>query len=571
MTREQKKIIKKIKKNAFHQYNQVKPFQKTRVIGEMMKTEIKENIDYILHKEHGREYYHFIGDPKDLLLVQFVIEYAQKNVPEVNIQKRHACCIASLLFTTFMDLENRISVEKNNSDNGIRTDYKYMIVPSSKSYYTQKSTRPNQSMPYIKGVGRDLIETTLRLIGKESPRKKSRELSRSPMIIHIDEGDSIKAIGDEGHGISRRFRTIHMKRFEEWGMWCRKEFSPQDLLKAYAGYQQFKSFRKAIKDSKKSKSEILKSKYMAVIKGTTKISMGEDYNEGPSKNENAYYTVAPADICKEMQVINSGFGEHIDILKYVRVFNQDVQTGGRLFGPFSNLNKTIRNNLLDKLKLVEVDIKNCAVNIFSLLNSGNWIKGDFYEELAIQTGKKMSFNSPELSPFHNQHGELFKAWRKVLKKVVTIAVGAKSKPNGKSAIQFELSRIGIFNSKEDIVTGAPKRTDYSKWSKFLSGIGDSSAPFHKINVFDIYESLKDLTGSTFFDYLFSNSSGISMNIESNALVRVLKDMVSKGYLPLACHDAVFVPIGTEDYYERLFKQYIEEEAAKYKQALQRTA
>lgn len=496
-----------------------------------MREDLKIINEIEIIEENGFRYYNYIGDPNKFKLIAIIEKYAIQQL-EVKLTRSQKKVIVSLLLT----LRSMQKVHEQNTKYDRPTEIK---VPRSQRDYTNNRKAITYCLPKIKGIGLTTINKCVWVLGKNKGLDRSNSFTKNGLAI-------IELINGVAYGKHEKpkYRRIYLRPVEEWNIWNKTLLNEQDLFNTWSGYLELSSPLGC--DVTTNSIKEYKHKYGAVIMEKDSQLLG------------------PAPVTKRLEIstINCGFPSYMKEYSYSRSFRDSTLFIGRLNGAFTFIPRKIRNILLNRLDLVEIDIKNCATNILHTMTTGDFHAYDFYEKYAtvVSHNIQSSLSCKRSSIFHSAENILHQSWRQVFKGIVTRSIGAVNEEQGIKAIKGFLQEIGLYHQESDEEYAT--RVNLNKWKKFRTSNRDYDAPMYVIPFTSLIESLKLLTSKSFKDLLFNNISYVTMNVESNALVRVLTEMIEDNQLPLACHDAVFV---NKDYYKKyftLFPEFIKEEALK---------
>lgn len=217
--------------------------------------------------------------------------------------------------------------------------------------------------------------------------------------------------------------------------------------------------------------------------------------------------------------------------KYQRIYSCEIDDQnnihnagyGRIYSPFQQIPKNLREKVAEEFNLKEYDIKSCLPNILYFKEKGYKYPGDIYHDAMKACGIK------------EKH---YSIYRDVFKKILLIMFNIKFEDCEKS-IRHLLFEYGIlecgFESnklKDNFIKNFNNSFQYKFNPRYIIRFIDNQFPEFK-------------------DYLFTKSSSYTQFIESKIAITVMSYMIKNSIIPITIHDAYYFPINLFDYYSNL--------------------
>ncbi len=233
---------------------------------------------------------------------------------------------------------------------------------------------------------------------------------------------------------------------------------------------------------------------------------------------------------------------------YTRIYKDNLKLGGRFYGLDNQMTRKCRSGICRRENLVELDYKSNNPNIVYYMVTGKKYSGDMY----FDTVDLLTNEYPELK-------ESREVYRKVIKSLQILILGAKSRNEAKGSIADQLIKLGIMKAKgEKNYVKA-----YKRWEQFLSdNTFDMSTGKTFIHPKDILIAI-EIVFEEITDYLYLSLNDKLQNIESRMMERNVLKLRELGIRPRAIHDAIIVPKKfakeMDEYKEDSFRIICEEE------------
>ncbi|WP_146145179.1 hypothetical protein [Photobacterium aquimaris] len=203
-----------------------------------------------------------------------------------------------------------------------------------------------------------------------------------------------------------------------------------------------------------------------------------------------------------------------------RIFNKDLEHGGRFYCPFQNMPSSDRDNILiDGEKTVELDFKAIHINIlYSLANKQ--LKGDPYlvdgiERKVMKSLMLRLVNSESISGF---------------KAIITKSGNPKNK-----AIYAQYCRdLLLYDQEKTLANEYVKPRNPFPFENYIPGIPDD------VTGDDVYKIITDK------HHVIAHMFGADLlgtrlqNIDSNIMAEILMNLAKQGIPALPVHDSVIV-------------------------------
>jgi hypothetical protein len=217
--------------------------------------------------------------------------------------------------------------------------------------------------------------------------------------------------------------------------------------------------------------------------------------------------------------------------KYQRIYSCEIDEDksihnagyGRLYSPFQQIPKDLREKIIEEFNLKEYDIKSCLPNILYFKEKGHKYQGDLYHDAMKACGIKE---------------EHYSIYRDVFKKIFLLMFNIKFEDCEKS-IRHLLFEYGLLECEYD----SKKLKDNFK-NNFDNSFQYLFNPRYLIRFIE-------LAFPEFKNYLFTKSSCYTQFIESKIALEVMSFMVKDNIIPITIHDAYYFPINDFEYYSSL--------------------
>lgn len=236
--------------------------------------------------------------------------------------------------------------------------------------------------------------------------------------------------------------------------------------------------------------------------------------------------INPPNISEDLNYINKYLiKNNLSNLQYSRIYGKNINSYGRFYNSFQNIPKSLRKKILKEQNWIELDYKSCIINILHLLKTEKFYNGDIYNDILNSNNLPLEF-------------------RDFFKSVLIIAINVKNKDKAIKAIRSELINHGLYSKfyknksfKKLNKNNIPEYLNYQlKLFNFYFKNINSYYHFTPEYILSILENILILK-----EFLYSNSSSYTQNIESNSINKIMKYMINKKILPLSIHDCIIIP------------------------------
>lgn len=222
---------------------------------------------------------------------------------------------------------------------------------------------------------------------------------------------------------------------------------------------------------------------------------------------------------------------NLEDFKYQRIYSCEIDDNknihnagyGRLYSPFQQIPKDLREKIIEEFNLKEYDIKSCLPNILYFKEKGHKYKGDLYHD---------AMKACDIKKEH------YSIYRDVFKKIFLLMFNIKFEDCEKS-IRHLLFEYGLLEYEYD----SQKLKD-----NFIKNFNNSFQ--YKFNPRYLMRFI-ELAFPEFKNYLFTKSSCYTQFIESKIAIEAMSYMIKNNIIPITIHDAYYFPINNFEYYSSI--------------------
>jgi len=449
-------------------------------------------------------------------------------------------------------LDKYYSSRVNKSLNTKKIVKNYILVPHSPIFYTQRKRSKQKHVNINNFYSYETVKEAMTILLNANLIQKEVPLPE---------------FGESGDIVKRYMTRVTITPLDIWvDVFPDKDISIEDLLClvgevfsfSTSKHRQKKSYLDHV-DQKKDLGIYLKDKSKDHLGDTLNLNKkGKTIN---SKGTNMISPTYSPKLKRSFKKINKGLGKLEYLYSYQRVFGKDENELGRLYNLFQRFPKKLRNEILNKYDLTELDFDGFNTNLLFLLKTGKKFISkrveNKYGRLPYSIRKDI-YNSvltsqPKIADLVYSNSKYLKPYRNIMKKCISSAFGTDSKSKTIGAIDGLLNEAGL---NYYLVENYPNLSK-SLWTKYLiKNKLDRAFVFRNI-LNRLEEECVDIN-----EYLYTPTHFFSQNIESRIMEKLLLASISKKEIPLGIHDCIIVSQNNKPYFDELKESLLLEMVAK---------